>query len=116
MVGVQNTFLQCELEEVRVKPEVGVVEFWIRQGQCVDMKGAIQLAMVYQPDVVKVITYSGLELDTRYVRYSEPGPCGWVAIDPEDRIWGSPVSVRKPMVEPGDHPVLNPVELRGAKK
>jgi hypothetical protein len=62
-----NDTLKCALDNVDIEDE-NTVTFYLPEGQCVDMTGAIKIATMLSSRVKTINTYSGKEADTRYVR------------------------------------------------
>jgi hypothetical protein len=62
-----NETLKCALDNVDIEDE-NTVTFYLPEGQCVDMTGAIKIATMLSSGVKTINTHSGKEADTRYVR------------------------------------------------
>lgn len=62
-----HSLLRCGL--LRVELGQRTVVFFVPEGHCTDMEGAIQLAKQINPDVRFIATVSGGQLDTCYQRF-----------------------------------------------
>jgi hypothetical protein len=62
-----NDTLKCALDNVDIEDE-NTVTFYLPEGQCVDMTGAIKIATMLSSRVKTINTYSGKEADTGYMR------------------------------------------------
>jgi hypothetical protein len=62
-----NETLICGLKNVDIEDK-DTVTFYLTKGHCADMPGAIKIAQLLVPKVKLIKTFSGKEVDTRYVR------------------------------------------------
>jgi hypothetical protein len=65
--------LKCRLTKVTF-PANDTITFYLRDGDCVDMTGAVSLATKIMDSVREIRTYSGKQKDTDYFLT----PKGWV--------------------------------------
>ena len=62
--------LQCELKKADIPDDISVA-FYLADGHCTDMGGAIKLAKFLLPGVRRIATFSGDNIDTRYFLINE---------------------------------------------
>lgn len=78
-----HALVQAQVERVVYNFKRREVEIHLADGDCVDMSGAIELAMLVMPHVKRIQTYSGAAPDTKYWR-NDIGR--WEAFDASEAV------------------------------
>jgi hypothetical protein len=60
--------LVCCLKRLEYDAETQIGTLWLADGHCTDMNGAISVFEGIDPDVLVIVTMSGEEPDTSYIR------------------------------------------------
>ena len=79
----QRDDMQCDVDKITYDFEKRAGVLFMKDGDCCDMKGCVLFFSSIDPNVQKIETFSGPELDTSYVR----SPAGWTSIR-DGRAWG----------------------------
>jgi len=74
-IGRWDSRLQCNLIRTTVHPEIGTVIHWLRDLDCCNMDGAIEIAVERLPSVHRIVAVSGNRPDVLYLLQ----PDGWQA-------------------------------------